>query len=103
MTQTLLQVDFNHQGPFGEEMATQLAGLAASINEEPGFIWKIWTENEAEQLAGGVYLFADAASAQAYLTMHTARLTQMGFTGIRGRVFNVNADLSTINQATFAL
>ena len=102
MTETLLQVDFTHQGPFGEEMAQQLAGLAASINQEPGFIWKIWTENAAEQLGGGIYLFESEASAQAYLTMHTARLTAMGITGIRGRLFAVNTALSAINHADFA-
>ena len=37
-------------------------------------IWKIWTENEAERLGGGVYLFEDQLSAEAYLAMHSARL-----------------------------
>lgn len=47
----LLQVDFDFTGPFGEEMAEKLAGLAESINNEPGFIWKIWTESRKDQLA----------------------------------------------------
>lgn len=46
MSKTLLQIHFNFSGPFGEEMTQQLVGLAESINEEPGFIWKIWTESE---------------------------------------------------------
>ena len=37
----LLQVDFDFAGPFGEEMADMLVGLAESINNEPGIIWKI--------------------------------------------------------------
>lgn len=47
----LLQVDFEFSGPFGEEMSNALVDLAKSINNEPGMIWKIWTENEAENWA----------------------------------------------------
>lgn len=97
--QKLLQVDFDFNGPFGDEMTEQLAGLAESINQEPGFIWKLWTENQAEQLAGGIYLFADEASAKAYLKMHSARLAEMGVTGIRGKIFDINTALSTINNS----
>ena len=49
----LLQVDFGFNGPFGAEMAEALVGLAESINNEPGMIWKIWTENAAQQIGGG--------------------------------------------------
>lgn len=41
----LLQIDFKMKGPFGDEMAKEFSDLAKSINEEDGFIWKIWTEN----------------------------------------------------------
>ena len=102
MMKKLLQVDFDFSGPFGDDMAEQLAGLAESINNEPGFIWKIWTENQAEQLAGGIYLFADESSAKAYLKMHSARLSEMGVTGIRGKIFDVNTPLSTINNSPIA-
>lgn len=70
----LLQVDFNFTGPFGEEMAEKLAGLAESINNEPGFIW---TESRKDQLAGGIYLFEDEASADAYLKSLTRRFTRL--------------------------
>lgn len=95
----LLQVDFPFSGPFGEEMTAQLQGLAQSINDEPGFLWKIWTENQDAQQAGGIYLFKDEASAQAYLDMHTARLNAMGITDVRGRIFDINTDLSALNKA----
>lgn len=95
----LLQVDFDFTGPFGEEMANALVGLAESINKEPGFIWKIWTENQKDQLGGGIYLFEDEASARSYLKMHSARLKAMGVKEIRGQIFDVNMPLSTINNA----
>lgn len=51
----LLQLHFAFQGPFGSEMSEQLKDLADSINEEPGFIWKIWTESQQNKEAGGIY------------------------------------------------
>ena len=98
MMNKLLQVDFDYSGPFGEEMTNTLTGLAESINHEPGMIWKIWTENEKAQLAGGIYLFENESSAQAYLSMHAARLKAMGIKEVRGKIFDVNAPLSIINK-----
>ncbi|WP_100640387.1 monooxygenase [Marinobacter salexigens] len=93
----LLQVDFPFSGPFGEEMAEALKGLAASINEEPGFIWKIWTENASEKDAGGIYLFKTEETAQAYLEKHTARLKGLGVEKVNAKIFDVNETLSEIN------
>jgi hypothetical protein len=95
---TLLQFDFPFEGPFGAAMAEALADLARSINEEPGFLWKIWTENAAAHTAGGIYLFADHGSAEAYLAKHTARLEGFGVSDIRARVFDVNETLSAITH-----
>jgi len=94
----LLQVDFEYQGPFGEVMSGALKELAESINHEPGMIWKLWTENEKTQHAGGVYLFQDATTAQAYLEMHSSRLKAMGITEVRGKIFDINETLSVINK-----
>ena len=96
---TLLQVDFPYQGPWGEEMHTAMRGLAESIAQEAGLIWKIWTENPATAEAGGIYLFADRASAEAYLAMHTARLTGFGIPRVNGKIFDVNPALSAIDRA----
>ncbi|WP_054768352.1 monooxygenase [Lysinibacillus parviboronicapiens] len=94
----LLQVDFTMDGPFGVEMAEGLQNLARSINDEEGFIWKIWTEDATAKQASGVYLFDSKESAEKYLTMHSARLTSFGITNIRGKIFEVNETLSTINH-----
>ncbi len=53
---TLLQLHFAFNGPFGDAMAEQLKPLAESINQEPGFLWKVWTESEKNHEAGGIYL-----------------------------------------------
>lgn len=95
---TLLQVDFDFPGPFGEELSAMLEKLAESINQEAGMIWKIWTENEKEKIAGGIYLFENKATAQNYLDMHSARLKEMGVENVRGHIFDVNGPLSSINK-----
>lgn len=94
----LLQVDFPYPGPWGQAMTEAMDGLARSIADEPGLIWKIWTENEAAGEAGGVYLFKDLASAQAYLAMHTARLKGFGIATVNGKIFAVNDALSQLDR-----
>lgn len=94
----LLQVDFDYEGPMGEEMSKALVELAESINKEEGLIWKIWTENQAQKLGGGIYLFATEKNAQDYLEMHANRLKAMGVIEVRGIIFDVNLPLTSINQ-----
>ncbi|MFW1054738.1 monooxygenase [Vibrio parahaemolyticus] len=94
----LLQVDFEYLGPMGVEMSEALKELAVSINEEPGLIWKIWTESESEKLGGGIYLFEDETRAQEYLTMHSKRLKKMGVADVRGIIFDINKPLTAINN-----
>ena len=80
-------------------MTAALRGLAESIANEPGLIWKIWTENQAAGEAGGIYLFKDVPSAEAYLAMHTARLMSFGVQRVNGKVFEMNDALSLIDRA----
>lgn len=94
----LLQVDFNHEGPFGTEMVDAFTDLANSINEEKGFIWKIWTENEQTKEAGGIYLFNSKEDAENYLAKHTKRLNGFGITTVNAKIFKTNDALTTINH-----
>ncbi|MDG6772862.1 monooxygenase [Thiomicrorhabdus sp. ZW0627] len=96
----LLQIDFEFKGPFGEEMAEGLHDLAVSINQEPGLIWKIWTENKEKQEAGGIYLFENEETARAYLEMHAARLRAFGVNEVNAKIFDVNEPLSKINKGS---
>ncbi|SCA74867.1 Protein ydhR precursor [Citrobacter europaeus] len=79
-------------------MSNQLVELAESINQEPGFIWKIWTENAANNEAGGIYLFQDENTALAYIKKHTARLKHLGVTDVTFKIFDINEPLSKINH-----
>lgn len=90
---------FGMNGPWGEEMSNTLDGLAHDINNTEGLVWKIWTENEKEGRAGGIYLFEDEQSAENYISMHSARVSQMGATEISVDRYMVNEPLSLINRA----
>ena len=96
----LLQVDFPHDGIFGDEMSKAFADLAKDIAQEEGLIWKIWTENESTKEAGGIYLFENESDAQRYLKKHTGRLTSFGYTNIRAKIFSVNETLSRLTKAS---
>lgn len=98
----ILQVHFPFDGPFGKAMAKAMTPLARSINDEPGMLWKIWTEDSRAGRAGGVYLFASREDAEAYRQMHTARLESMGVTGIEAQILEVNEALSAINDGPLA-
>ncbi len=95
----LLQVDFPYPGPWGEQMTAAMRELAQSIAGEPGLIWKLWTENATVGEAGGVYLFSDQPSAQAYLDMHTRRLKDFGIPLVNAKIFAVNEVLSRVDRA----
>ena len=77
--------------------STAFKDLAAIIGRSPGLRWKIWTENEAEGIGGGIYLFEDDDCAQAYLEEHTARLEGFGITDIRAKLLHVNEQLTELN------
>lgn len=94
----LLQMDFPYSGPFGDEMAIAMKELAESIAREPGFIWKIWTENAETNEAGGIYLFENEATARAYLSMHSERLRGFGIPHVNCKIFDMNEALSAIDN-----
>lgn len=94
----LLQIHFAYNGSFGPQMIEELSELALSITEEPGFIWKIWTESEKNKEGGGIYLFENEESAKAYLAMHTDRLKNFGILEVHAKIFDTNIVLSKITQ-----
>ena len=44
-----------------------VSSLVSEIAAVPGLRWKVWLMNEADSEAGGIYLFEDEASTNAYL------------------------------------
>ncbi len=62
----ILQINYkyNRTRPEQEKASLQSAQTIANVK---GIIWKIWIVNEAKKVAGGIYLFEDEASVEAYL------------------------------------
>ncbi len=79
-------------------MAESFADLARSINEEEGFIWKIWTENPEAQEAGGIYMFETKETAQKYIDMHSKRLAGFGINEVNAKIFAINSKLTEITK-----
>lgn len=98
-TPTLLIFDFPARPPGGPEQAAEMRALAEDIATEPGLLWKIWTASAGEKRAGGAYLFATRAAAEAYHRKHAERLGRIGITGIEATYREVVEPLSRITRA----
>lgn len=94
----VLQIDFKMDGPFGDEMTEAFSDLARSINEEEGFIWKIWTEDAEQKIAGGIYLFETKETADKYLKMHTERIAGFGIVNPNAKILEINESLTEITN-----
>jgi hypothetical protein len=66
-----------------------------------GLQWKIWLDGEDEKLSGGIYCFADRATAQAYVDGPiVARIrANTALSDLQIRVFDVRARQSEITHA----
>lgn len=102
MNPTLLHVEFDFAGPWGDALAQACAPLAADIAGEPALRWKLWTEDRTAAVAGGEYLFDSREAAQRYLDKHAQRLRDFGVTQVRARLFEVNAALSAVTRGPLA-
>ena len=91
----LIWMDFESNSSL---IADKARKRAESINKEPGFIWKIWTEDEKISRSGGIYCFDILANAKKYIVMHKTRLEASGASDIQFKIMNVKEDLSKINH-----
>ena len=97
----LMQIDFPHEGPFGDELSAAMSDLAKDIANENGLIFKLWTENKDAKEAGGIYLFDNLDDAKKYLEKHTTRLESFGYTDIKSKIFEINEELSKLSKSNF--
>ena len=66
MPAKILQINFKYSVS-KEEYQQAANGLVDGISAVDGLRWKVWIINEAEKEAGGIYLFKDQATLDAYL------------------------------------
>jgi hypothetical protein len=70
VSRVILQINYKFSSTRAEydALVTPLAEPIASV---PGLHWKIWLMNEANNEAGGIYLFENLEAAQAFATSQT--------------------------------
>ena len=99
MTARILQVNFKYSvtRPEYEQAAVSLAGAFAEV---PGLRWKVWIMNEADNEAGGIYLFDDDAALQDYLAGPLAEQVKShpAFSDMSAKQFEVMQDASAITR-----
>jgi hypothetical protein len=98
----LLQINYSQKstGAPSDKVHQFFLEGAKKIAEVNGLQWKIWIMNGAEQLAGGIYLFKDEASAQAYLNgpIIAATKSMPGVSNFESKIFDVIPDLTKITR-----
>lgn len=99
----VLQVNFTPGVAHNNQTPDQREARARELANLPGLIWKVWISDAEAGLRGGIYLFADRASAKAWGD-DTLRgsLEQAGATNISIRYFDVSEASSLITHATLA-
>lgn len=78
--------------------------LAKQFLAVDGLQWKIWLDDEDERRCGGIYLFADRRSAEAYAAGPiVARMkANTALSDLTVRIFDVRARMSEITNAPVA-
>ena len=66
MSRKILQVNFRFHVSRAE-YETVVGPMADTIAAVPGLLWTLWLVNEAGQEAGGIHLFDDSSSLDAYI------------------------------------
>jgi len=66
MHKQILQINFVFDGT-REEFESGFMPMAKPISEQPGLLWKVWMWGNGNGECGGVYLFENEESVQAYV------------------------------------
>jgi len=96
----LLQINYKLNSAVSDFMRAS-GPVAAAIADVPGLRWKIWLENNAENEAGGIYLFDDAAARQNFIEGPVvAKLkAHPALAEVSVKEFDVPAELSSKTRA----
>jgi hypothetical protein len=100
MAQQILQVNFKFNVA-REQYESTVAPMAQQFADVPGCVWKVWLMNESDSEAGGIYLFADEASTDAFKgsPLVAAVLGHPALSDFSIKQFEVMTDVSRITRA----
>jgi hypothetical protein len=99
MSGKILQLNFKFNLT-GAEYGQAVSSLASQFAALPGLRWKIWTIDEADQVAGGIYFFEDEASVKAYLEGPLAAqvMSHPALSDFDAKVFDIMKDVTVITR-----
>jgi hypothetical protein len=95
------QLNFSYEGLTWAEYDDTVSPLAEEFAKVNGLRWKVWLINEDNQEAGGIYLFKDQASLDAFLASDLAATVGEAF-DLEHETFDVLYDLTEITQGPVA-
>ena len=98
----ILAIRFSSSAPLAD-LAKPFKELAPQIAEVPGLRWKVWI-NEGDHIAGGIYLFDDQSSLDAYVAGPIVAGIQSNpaFSEIRVEQYDVLEELTVITRGPLA-
>ncbi len=98
---TIVQINFNYDVSEEELARRSNPERAKMFRTVKGLRWKVWMRNPQRRESGGIYLFDDRASAQAYVDgpIVAAARTLPDSSGHSVKMFEVREDVSAITGA----
>ncbi len=99
MSGRIMQLNFKFSVT-GAEYEQAVSSLASQFAALDGLRWKIWMINETESEAGGIYMFEDEGSLNAFLEGPLAAqvTSHPALSDFSVKQFNVMEDLSEITR-----
>ena len=99
-TYTVLHLRFKLRVP-PDVLLAQSREAATIIASVEGLIWKIWVFQEKEFEMGGIYLFANRESAEAYLNHPIVQAVRLNpnVVSTQSQLWNVESSLSAVTRA----
>lgn len=96
----ILQLRFKLRVP-PEVMLAHSREAATQIASVEGLIWKIWVMQQEESEIGGIYLFANRETAEAYLNRPLIRAVRSnpGVVSTKSQLWDVESSLSALTRA----
>lgn len=102
MGKVIAQVNYN--STFTDEKPREEKILAAESRANiPGFIWKVWLRSEENGRGGGLFLFEDRASADAWVEGRATRVFSPTTSNITVELFDVDEELTRISRGPIDL
>lgn len=97
----IVTVNYSYAGDPVEWAKAYTKARAELFVDLPGLKWKIWLDAPEENRTGGIYLFEDRASAEAYangplLGRHRAN---PAISDLQVRLFNTRDDMGKVTRA----